>query len=359
LYASPHIISFDERIYLSGKKIKQKELKKILLECEKKNGKNPITFFEITTAAAFVAFSKQRADFLLLEVGLGGRFDATNVLKNPLMSIITSIGIDHTEFLGSSIAKISKEKAGIMRKNCPVIIGPQKSKVVKKILFEESKLVGAKPFTFEKDWHCSEKKGFLVFQDNKGEVKFSLKNLTGQEHQLENAGIAIAALRKLKLKKLTTKNYATLSKSQLIGRYQTITKGKLIKIIKPSNRLIIDGCHNVLGAQELTKTVRKKEKGRDIVFIVGMLNSKDSKGFFKEVKKIAQSIYTIAIPNQINSIPAKELAFTAKQIGIKSKAFEKLETALKNLSQNHPNSTIIISGSLYLAGEALKANKPN
>ena len=120
MYASPHIISFDERIYLSGKKIKQKELKKILLECEKKNGKNPITFFEITTAAAFVAFSKQRADFLLLEVGLGGRLDATNVIKNPLMSIITSIGIDHTEFLGSSIAKISKEKAGIMRKNCPV-----------------------------------------------------------------------------------------------------------------------------------------------------------------------------------------------------------------------------------------------
>ena len=172
----------------------------------------------------------------------------------------------------------------------------------------------------------------------------------------ENAGIAIAALRKLKLKKLTTKDYAALSKTQLIGRYQTITKGKLIKIIKPSNKLIIDGCHNVLGAQELTKTVRKKEKSRDIIFIVGMLNSKDSRGFFKEVKKIAKIVYTIKIPNQKNSISAEKLTLTAKQVGITSKACKSLKIALRRLAQSHPHSTIIICGSLYLAGEALKTN---
>ena len=230
-YISPHLINFNERINLKGKPINDKLLIKYLIECEKQNKGKNITFFEITTCIAFLAFNRHYADYLLLEVGLGGRLDATNVIKKPKLSIITPISLDHEDFLGNTIEKITNEKAGIIKSGVNTIIGKQKQSVIR-ILKEVSKRKKSCLSIYGEDWFISKEKEKIKFETKNCVEYYPFPNLIG-EHQIENLGTAIAALKQLKINKNNI--ISGIKTTFWPGRFQLLKKGPLVEFLKKTN----------------------------------------------------------------------------------------------------------------------------
>ena len=355
-YTSPHLVKFHERIRVAGELISEHDLSALLEECEQANGSEQITFFEITTAAAFLAFSRTPADYLILEVGLGGRLDATNVIDHPAVSVITSIGLDHQQYLGETIEEIAREKAGILKRGTIGIVGAQSPEVREEIEGVAAK-VGAPLKIANQDWQSYMQHGRLVFQDEDGLLDLPLPALQGP-HQIDNAGNAIAAIRALSDGQITDAAIeAGLLNVTWPARMQRLTNGYLNELLPIEAELWLDGGHNGPAGVVLARTLKElnAKSPKPVIMIWGMLNTKHPGAFIANFNDIAERVITLAIPGETNTIAADDLALIAKQNGVTPSTATSLEKALEQAAQLHPAPRIIICGSLYLAGHVLAA----
>lgn len=353
-YTSPHLVRFHERIRVAGELISEEQLSSLLEECEAVNGAEPITFFEITTAAAFLAFSRTAADYLLLEVGLGGRLDATNVIAQPAVSVITSIGLDHQQYLGDTLAEIAREKAGILKQGVIGIVSAQEL-VVREAIENVAWRIGAPLQIANQDWQSFSQNGRLVFQDENGLLDLPLPALPGP-HQIDNAGNAIAALRSLKDKRISEDAYAQgLVNVSWPARLQRQGPGHLWNYAHKDCELWLDGGHNGPAGVVLAQALRELQtrSPRPLVIIWGMINTKNPGAFIGNFTGVASQIITLTIPDEANAIPAEELAEIARQNGLAAQAQPDLQTALGQAAKFAPAPRILICGSLYLAGHVL------
>ena len=350
-YTSPHLARFHERIRLPGGLIAEESLAAILAECERVNAGQPITFFEITTAAAFMAFAREPADFTLLEVGLGGRLDATNVIDAPALSIITPVSIDHTQYLGETLAEIAGEKAGILKRRCPAIIGPQQPEALAVIEARAERLMAPLKIAGQ-HWSAAREGDSLVFQDETGLLDLPLPNLPGP-HQIENAGAALAALRHLGADAAMCR--AAVSQAEWPARMQRLRQGPLVAAAGPRAELWLDGGHNPAGGAAVAATLAQMP-ARPTHLVCGMLNTKDVIGYMRPLAPRVASLTAIAIPGEPNTLPAAETAAAARAAGIPAREAEDAASAIAAIIADDPEARILICGSLYLAGRILREN---
>jgi dihydrofolate synthase/folylpolyglutamate synthase len=362
VYTSPHLVRFNERFRLGaspqGRLASDDELAAALTECERVNEGAPITVFEITTAAGLLLFAQHPADVLLLEVGLGGRLDATNVVAHPLASVITPVSLDHAEFLGDTVGKIAAEKAGILKPDVPAIVAAQPREALAVIERQAGRLHAPIKIAGE-DWTATEERGRLVYQDDAGLIDLPAPKLYGR-HQFENAGLAIAALRAVDRLKLEPAAFDGIGKAEWPARMQRLSSGALAALMPPGGELWIDGGHNPDGGRVIASALADLEErvSRPLVLIVGMLANKDSGGFLKNFTGLARRIVTVPIPHQENAFSAQALAQAARAIGLPAQEGPDIETALAvigGFDLDQP-PRVLVTGSLYLAGAALERN---
>lgn len=358
-YTSPHLVNFHERIRVAtptGKSapVSEDELIRLLSDCETANAGGDITFFEITTAAAFLAFSRIPADVTLLEVGLGGRFDATNVIDEPKVCVITPVSLDHQSFLGDTVEEIAAEKAGILKRGVPAIIGPQTDAGLDVMEGEAAKL--EVPLArLGQEFTAYEEHGRLVFQDTTGLLDLPLPGLRGR-HQIANAATAVAAARAFGgLEEAAIAQ--GLKQVEWPARMQRMSSGPLVDAT-PNAELWLDGGHNPAASKAISEALADLEdkNPRPLVLISGMMDSKDTGGFFEAFNGLASQVLTVTIPGQANARSADEVADMARTAGLEAVAMPDIETALERASVISPPPRIVICGSLYLAGEILARN---
>ena len=320
-YTSPHLVRFNERFRIAapgdGLLVSDEELSAALAECERANGEHDITLFEITTAAGLLLFSRHPADIVLLEVGLGGRLDATNVIEHPLATVITPISIDHTDFLGDSLEKIAAEKAGILKRGAPAIVAAQPRDALAVIERQAARLDAPLKIAGE-DWTATEERGRLVFQDEAGLLDLPAPKLYGR-HQFENAGLAIATLRAIRALKIAPAAFETgLSKADWPARLQRLAQGKLIGLTPPGSELWLDGGHNPDGGRAIAAALADLEErvSRPLVLIVGMLASKDCEGFLRNFTGLARRVIAVPVPAAEKGLSAEAVADAARAIGL-------------------------------------------
>jgi dihydrofolate synthase/folylpolyglutamate synthase len=349
-YTSPHLARFHERIRVAGELIEEQALSRTLDTCLAANGPDPITYFEITTAAAFAAFAETPADYTLLEVGLGGRLDATNVIDRPALTVITPVDMDHQQYLGETLGQIAAEKAGIIKRGVPVIVGRQQDEALEVIEAQAARL-NAPVFAHGQHWHVWEEHGRLIFQDETGLLDLPKPALLGA-HQVENAGIALAALRTLG--QPDTAHDAAMTNATWPARMQRLRRGPLTEAA-PDAELWLDGGHNPHAARAIAALLAGMPK-RPTHLICGMLNTKDVTGYMEPLAQVAQSLHAVSIPGQTATLSATETASAARKAGFTAHEADSVAAALSTITANDPQARILICGSLYLAGEILKQN---
>jgi dihydrofolate synthase/folylpolyglutamate synthase len=354
-------VRFHERIRLAGKLIDEDELAAVLDECERVNAGMPITYFEITTVAALLAFSRHPADALVLEVGLGGKYDATNVIARPRVCVITPVGLDHQEFLGSSLADIAAEKAGIVKPGVPVVVGPQED-VPRDVIMRRADALSAPLSMFGQDFFAHQEHGRMVYQDEAGLLDLPLPRLVGR-HQIENAAVAIAAMRRSGWgsEPALEKGLRTV---EWPARMQRLTRGPLVDLAPKSSEVWLDGGHNPHCAAAIARTMADCEERAEkpLYLICGMLKTKDAEGFLAAFRGLVRHVATVAIEDEAASRGAGELYDAARGVGLDASPAEDLEDAMMQVSawaraRPHEGSPrILICGSLYLAGRVLAEN---
>ncbi len=347
-YTSPHLARFHERIRVAGTLIEEDDLARLLAECEAANGGEQITFFEITTCAAFLAFARTSADWTLLEVGLGGRLDATNVI-HPALTVITPISMDHEAFLGDTIEAIAGEKAGILKSGVPCIVGPQDERALEVIEYRAARL-NAPLHVQGQHWHVTEEGGHLIFQDEDGLMDLPLPRLIGR-HQVDNAGMAIAALRALKR---TAGADAAMTDADWPARMQRLRTGPLVDLAGVAD-LWLDGGHNPAAGHALAEALTRLPP-RPLHLICGMLNTKDATGYMTPLAPLAKHLHAVSIPGEANTLPAADTAAAAKRAGIPASTALSVANAIATIKATTPDARILICGSLYLAGNVLREN---
>jgi dihydrofolate synthase/folylpolyglutamate synthase len=362
VYTSPNLVRMNERFRLGragggGVLVSDAELIGALTTCERANGNAPITVFEIETAAAFLLFAEHPADALLLEVGLGGRLDATNVVPSPLASVITPVSMDHMDFLGDTLEKIAGEKAAILRPGTPAVIGRQTEGPLS-VIIERATETGAPLHVAGQDWIASEERGRLVYQDAHGLLDLPAPRLFGR-HQIDNAGTAIAALRAAGFLLPASAYEQGLVKADWPARMQRLAAGSLVAQAPEGSEIWLDGAHNPDGGRIVAAALADLDErvSRPVVLVVGMLANKDCEGFLRNFAGLARRL--IAVPIQEDKgLPPEAVAATARAIGIPADASASLEAALADIAALDlaPPPRILITGSLYLAGEVLAAN---
>jgi dihydrofolate synthase/folylpolyglutamate synthase len=363
VYISPHLVRFNERYRLGqsgeGVLVSDAELSATLEECERVNAGAPITVFEITTAVGLLLFARHPADVLLMEVGLGGRLDATNVVEHPLATIITRIAIDHTDFLGPTLDKIATEKAGILKRGTPAIVAAQARDALAAIERQAAKLNVPLKIAGE-DWTATEERGRLVYQDESGLLDLPAPKLYGR-HQFENAGLAIAALRAIKPFKISPAAYeAGMIKADWPARLQRLAQGRLVELAPAGSELWLDGGHNPDGGRAIAAALADLEErvSRPLVLIVGMLASKDCEGFLGNFTGLVRRMIAVPVPGAEKGMSAEVVVDAARAIGLPATSRDNLIEALdaaRKLDLDPP-PRILITGSLYLAGEVLREN---
>jgi len=362
-YTSPHLVRFNERFRIGepgeSKLVSDEELTATMEECERANEGAPITVFEITTAAGLLLFSRHPADVLLLEVGLGGRLDATNVFDNPLASIITRISIDHTDFLGNSLDKIAVEKAGILKRGVPAIIASQHRDALAVIERQAARL-GAPLKIAGEDWTATEERGRLVYQDEACLLDLPPPKLYGR-HQYENAGLAIAALRATRPFNIPAAAFdAGMTKAEWPARLHRLAHGALVELAPAGSELWLDGGHNPDGGRAVAAALADLEErvSRPLVLIVGMLASKDCAGFLSNFAGLARRTIAVPVPGAEKGLSAEAVADAARSIGLAATSRDSLSEALEAARKLDldPPPRILVTGSLYLVGEALRQN---
>jgi len=363
VYTSPHLVRFNERFRLGGAGegvlVGDEELAAVFEECERANAGAPITVFEITTAAGLLLFSRHPADVLLLEVGLGGRLDATNVVERPLATVVTPVSFDHADFLGDTIAKIAAEKAGIFKRDVPAIVAAQPREALA-VIERAAARAGAPFIVAGEHWTASEERGRLVYQDDDGLIDLPAPRLHGR-HQFENAGLAIAALRAIPSLKISAQAYeAGVTAADWPARMQRLTHGKLVTLVPPGSELWLDGGHNPDGGRAIAAVLADLEERvpRPLVIVAGMLATKDNAGFLRNFTGLARKLIAVPVPGAEKGVPAEALSDAARQIGISSSSRDNINEALAAVAKLDldPPPRILITGSLYLAGAVLEAN---
>jgi dihydrofolate synthase/folylpolyglutamate synthase len=362
-YTSPHLVRFNERFRLGGAGggvlVTDEALAAALTECEAANGSEPITVFEIETAAAFLLFARHPADLLLLEVGLGGRLDATNVIEKPLVSVITPVSLDHAEFLGESVAQVAAEKAGILKRGVPAIVATQPREALAVIERQAARLQCPIKIAGE-DWTATEERGRLVYQDNAGLLDLPAPKLYGR-HQFENAGAAIAALRAAEGLHLPRSAFEIgIAKADWPARMQRLAQGRLPALLPSGSELWLDGGHNADGGRAIANALADLEErvSRPLVLVVGMLATKDCAAFLRHFAGLARRVVAVPIPNQEKSLPAEAVAAAARAVAIPAQEATDVAAALAAVMELglDPPPRVLITGSLYLAGEVLAKN---
>src|SRR3954447_26751344 len=334
VYTSPHLVRFHERIRVGriggGRFVDEHRLVQALRRCEAVNGGRPITMFEITTAAALLIFAEEPADVLLLEVGLGGRLDATNVVNAPAAAVVTAIGRDHADYLGDTVAAVAAEKAGIFKPGCPAVIAPQEHADADAVLRERAAAVGARPILVGgQDFSAHEERGRLVYQDEDGLLDLPRPKLFGR-HQLVNAGTAVAALRAAGFGRLDAAAFeAGMSRVVWPGRLQRLTKGRLPGLMPQGAELWLDGGHNPDGARALAAAMADVEERSPapLVLIVGMLGTKDADAYLRCFLGLAREAIAVPIVGQVAARPASDVAAVAHRVGLTASTAPSVEAA--------------------------------
>jgi dihydrofolate synthase / folylpolyglutamate synthase len=364
VYTSPHLVRFHERIRLAapggGELIEDDYLAEILEECEQANRGEPITYFEITTAAALLAFSRTPADVVLLETGLGGRLDSTNVIERPAVTALTRISYDHMQFLGDTLTAIAGEKAGIMRPGVPSVVAPQASAEVTAAFRERAAAIGAPLFEAGEAWRSFAKGEGFRFESPSRNADLPLPALPGA-HQIVNAGVALACLDHLPGIEVSDEAVERgLTEVRWPGRLQRLTRGPLVDRLPPGWDLWLDGGHNdsageVLGAQAARW---HDADGLPLKLIFGMLATKEPKDFLRPLSGFASTLRAVAIPGEEASLSPDDAASAARVVGIDdAEAVESVDAALDALIRRDSSPTrVMICGSLYLAGAVLDRN---
>jgi dihydrofolate synthase/folylpolyglutamate synthase len=362
-YTSPYLVRINECFRFGraggGVLVGDEELKAALEHCEHVNAGAPLTFFEAKTAAAFHLFAQHPADVLLLEVGLGGRLDSTNVIETPLASVLASIGMDHTEFLGDTLAAIAAEKAAIIKPNVPVISAEQPSEVMA-VIAQQAKRMRAPLFAAGEGWYVNVECGRLVYQDDHGLMDLAAPKLFGR-HQFDNAGLAIATLRAIgKLKIPSAAFEAGIVNAEWPARMQRISSGLLIDLGPPGSEIWLDGGHNADGGRVVAAALGDLEErvSRPLVVIAGMMANKDATGFLANFAGLTRHIMAVPIPDQPTAMPPERLADAARSLGMRVEISAGVEAALRTLAglAYEMPPRILITGSLYLAGHVLALN---
>ena len=364
VYTSPHLVRFHERIRLGGRQggrlIDDDHLAALLEECEVANAGNPITFFEVTTVAAFLAFSREPADVVLLETGLGGRLDATNVVDRPAVTAITRISYDHRQFLGDSLLEIASEKAGIFKPGVPVVLAPQPEADALKALNLRANAIAA-PIH---GWSVEERPDGFRFESAKRRLDLPMPGLAGA-HQITNAGVAIACLDHLPLAVDDDAVRRGLASVEWPARLQRLTRGPLAESLPPGWELWLDGGHNdsageVLARQAVDWSCAQPDgsPALPLLLIYGMLSSKDPFEFLGPLAPFTHSLRAVAIPGEEASFTAEESCETANLCGIRDHAAaDGVDAALADLvAARRTPARVLICGSLYLAGSVLAEN---
>ncbi|MCP5410669.1 MAG: bifunctional folylpolyglutamate synthase/dihydrofolate synthase [Alphaproteobacteria bacterium] len=368
VHTSPHLVHFHERIRIAGQLIGEEELASLLEEVERVNDGRPITFFEITGAAMFLAFSRHPADAVVLEVGLGGRFDATNVVPPPAMTVIQPVGLDHLEFLGPDLATIALEKAGIIKPGAPLVVGPQ-AEIARDVILSQADRMGVPVHVFGQDFTARQEHGRMVYEDETGLLDLPLPRLVGR-HQIETAGTAIAALRHARWRGASPGWGSDagvergLQTVEWPGRLQRLTRGPLIDCAPEESEIWLDGGHNPHGAQALAGAIADlEERGeRPLYMICAMLANKDAAGYLSAWRGLVRRVATVAIPGEENSMGAGALYDAAKAVGLEAAPAEDLEDAMlqvaawSRIDGDSVPPRILVCGSLYLAGRVLAEN---
>ena len=352
-YISPHLIRFNERFQLMDKEISNEELYSVLNKVKDFNHSDPITFFEITSSAFFEAASNSPADYTLLEVGLGGRLDSSNVIT-PAISVITSISKDHQDFLGDSTEMIAFEKSGIIKSDVPAIIGYQPYPEARKMLMDQAEYKKAPIFAHGIHWNLTEHNDKLIYEDSQNKIEFDSLD-TQNVFQKKNLGLALAAASKLPnidINSFVSKNLH--NKTYFPGRMEKISDGKLGSTKAPSNELYLDGSHNEDAASNLNETI-KQLTNKKLCIILGIINTKDPISYLSKFDKI-DALTVITIPNEESAIDSNELYAGLKKYYENVNRADTIQEALANLNNNYEDARILICGSLYLAGKVLEMN---
>lgn len=362
VYTSPHLVRFNERIRLNGRLIEDARLIALLEKAERINAGQPITFFEITTAAAFLAFAETPADIVLLETGLGGIADTTNVVPKPLLTAITPIGIDHVQFLGPTIAEIAGAKAGIIKPDVPCVVGPQPAEA-ETVIAAKAAERRAPLYRFGREWQVQAADAGIEWKDREHAFKLPRPALPGP-HQIVNAGIAIACARQLQGFDIPeTALAAGLRGIDWPARMQRLREGPLIEALPPGTELWLDGAHNAMAGGALAEAL-KELPARPTWLVAGMLNTKDAAGLLRPLAPLLRQAFCIAIPGEANSLPAGTLAEAARSVGLAAEPTDDLSAAMRMAADSiradaataAAPARVVIAGSLYLAGRVLAEN---
>jgi dihydrofolate synthase/folylpolyglutamate synthase len=363
VYTSPSLVRVNECFRLGrpggGVLVGDDELMAVLEGCERANAGAPITIFEIETAAAFCLFAQRQADVLLLEVGLGGRLDATNVIEAPLATVIAPVSMDHTEFLGDTLAKVTGEKAAIIKPRVPVICAEQAPEAMA-VIEAQARRLRAALHAAGQQWHVSVERGRLVYQDDRGLMDLAAPKLFGR-HQFDNAGLAIATLRALDSFRVEPAAFeAGIVNAEWPARMQRLGSGALLDRAPPGSELWLDGGHNADGGRVVAAALGDLEErvSRPLVVIAGMMANKDAGGFLANFAGLTRHIIAVPIPDRANAMPPDRLADAARGLGMRVEIAGTVEAALGSLTRlaYEAPPRILITGSLYLAGHVLAAN---
>jgi dihydrofolate synthase/folylpolyglutamate synthase len=349
-YTSPHLARFHERIRLAGELITEEALTDVLDECYAANNGEIITYFEITTCAAILAFSRTPADYTLLEVGLGGILDATNVVGTPAVTVITPVDLDHQQFLGDTLAEIAGEKAGIIKRRVPCIVGPQQEAGLEVIEAVAARNM-APLSVYGQHWHAYREAGRMVYQDEQGLLDLPLPKLPGV-HQVQNAGGAIATLRALGFDNAACEGAVT--NVTWPARMQRLKEGPLIKAAGQAE-LWLDGGHNPAAGRALSGVLAELPKVPTYL-ICGMLNTKDITGYLRPLAPYVTALHAVSIPGEAATLPAETTAQAAVDAGMTAFEAADVLSAIIEIVRQEPNARVLICGSLYLAGNILRDN---
>ncbi|MEO7223416.1 MAG: folylpolyglutamate synthase/dihydrofolate synthase family protein [Devosia sp.] len=354
VYTSPHLVHFNERIRLAGELVSTRRLNDALEQVERVNSGQPITQFEITTSAALKLFAETPADYLLLEVGLGGDFDSTNVIDHPLGTIITPVDLDHQKWLGNTIAEIASHKAGILKRGAPSVIGRQRDEGLAAIERAAAKM-RVTPFVQGRDYDGYAQDGRLVYQDEGGLLDLPPPALVGH-HQFDNAALAVAAVRHFNL---------PISEAQIAEGLRTVVwpariqplKGRLRDQLPVSSELWLDGAHNAHGAAALALSLEEMNAARPkpLVLILGMMNTREPADFLAPFRALNPKVLTLTIPGEENAHRASYIAAEARKAGFEAAAFRALGQAIDEAAKTK-GARVVIGGSLYLGGYVLDRN---
>jgi dihydrofolate synthase/folylpolyglutamate synthase len=353
-YISPHLVRFHERIRLAGQLVDEEALIALLEECERANRDAPITFFEITTAAAFLAFARRPADIVLLEVGLGGRLDATNVVRRPAVTAIAPVSLDHQAFLGDTVAAIAGEKAGILKPGVTAVIAPQSSEAAA-VIETRAGAVWAPLYRAQHEWRCEVSGEGMRYEGERWRLDLPLPSLIGA-HQVVNAGTAVACLERLSGFDIPAEAIADgLRNIDWPARLQLLRHGPLVDAVPPGWELWLDGGHNP-AAGEVLGDVAAGWHDRPLHLVVGMMNTKDAAGFIAPLAKHARALWAVTVRGEKNALPAEAIASAAVSVGLRAQTADSVLGAIRDMPVHDGNGRVLICGSLYFAGRVLAEN---